>query len=234
MSERIIGVLGGMGPEATVDFFREIVAVTPARRDQEHVPVLIYSNPRMPDRASAILNGAESPLPHLREGALVLEQGGAGIITIPCNTAHYYLDDLRATVRIPVLNMIEEACGVLKSEYPQARTAGLLATTGTVKMRLYERFLEREGLQVITPPDEEQEQVQSSIDRIKGGARRDEVHPILKPACRNLLSRGAGLVILGCTEIPLALDSTDSACPSLNPTRILAQAAVDWALGSRP
>src|SRR5512135_1999859 len=226
MSERIIGILGGMGPEATVDFFREIVAVTPARQDQDHVPVLIYSNPRMPDRASAILNGAESPLPHLREAAIVLERGGAGIITIPCNTAHYYLDDLRATVHVPVLNMIEEACGAMRSEYPEAKTAGLLATTGTVRMRLYEKFLEQEGVSVIAPPAEEQEQVQFSIDRIKAGARRDEVHPILKTACCNLMSRGAGLVILGCTEIPLVLDNTDPACPILNPTRILARAAV--------
>lgn len=222
-----------MGPEATVDFFHEIVAVTPARKDQDHVPVLIYSNPRMPDRASAILYGAEDPLPHLKEAAITLERGGAGIIAIPCNTAHYYLDDLRAAVHIPVLNMIEEACGVLRAEYPDAGTAGLLATTGTVKMRLYERFLEKEGLNVITPPDEEQEQVQISIDHIKGGARREEVHPILKAACCNLMSRGAGLVILGCTEIPLALDGTDPDCPILNPTRILARAAVDWALGKR-
>jgi aspartate racemase len=222
-----------MGPEATVDFFHEIIAVTPAGKDQDHVPVLIYSNPRMPDRASAILYGAADPLPYLKEAAVTLERGGAGIITIPCNTAHYYLDDLRAAVHIPVLNMIEEACGTLKSAYPEARTAGLLATTGTVKMRLYERFLEKEGLNVITPPDEEQEKVQMSIDRIKAGACRDEVHPILKAACCNLMSRGAALVILGCTEIPLVLDGTDPACPILNPTRILAQTAVDWALGER-
>jgi len=222
-----------MGPEATVDFFREIVNLTPAHIDQDHVPVLIYSNPRMPDRASAILYGAEDPLPYLREAARVLERGGAGLITIPCNTAHYYLDELRAAVRIPVLNMIEEACGALRSEYPAARTAGLLATTGTVRMRLYEDLLEKAGVSVITPPDEEQDQVQLAIDRIKAGAPRDEVHPILKAACCNFMSRGADLVILGCTEIPLVLDSTDPACPILNPTRILAQAAIDWALGKR-
>jgi aspartate racemase len=233
MPERIIGILGGMGPEATVDFFREIVNVTPARNDQDHVPVLIYSNPRMPDRASAILYGAESPLPHLREAAVVLERGGAGIITIPCNTAHYYLEDLRAAVRIPVLNMIEEACRALRAGYPEASTAGLLATTGTVRMRLYEDFLEKEGVRVIAPPDEEQVFVQSAIDRIKAGAPRDEVHPILKTACGNLMARGASLVILGCTEIPLVLDSTDPAYPILNPTRILAQTAVNWALGQR-
>jgi aspartate racemase len=233
MPERTIGILGGMGPEATVDFFREIVAVTPARKDQDHVPVLVYSNPRMPDRASAILYGAESPLPHLMEGARVLERGGAGLIAIPCNTAHYYLEDLRATVRISVMNMIEEACRVLRSEYPEARTAGLLATTGTVRMRLYEHLLDREGVSVIAPPGEEQHLVQTAIDRIKAGAPRDEVHPVLKTACCNLMARGASLIILGCTEIPLVLDSTDPACPILNPTRILAEAAVGWALGKR-
>jgi len=222
-----------MGPEATLDFFREIIELTPARKDQDHVPVLIYSNPRIPDRASAILYGAEDPLPDLLEAALFLERGGAGLIAIPCNTAHYYLDRLRAALRIPVLNMIEEACRTLKSEYPGARTAGLLATTGTVKMRIYEATLENEGVEVITPPDAEQELVQAAIERIKAGAPRDEVRPILKIACGNLMSRGADLVILGCTEIPLVLDDEDRACRILNPTRILAQAAVDWALGKR-
>jgi aspartate racemase len=231
MPERMIGVLGGMGPEATLDFFREIIELTPARKDQDHVPVLIYSNPRIPDRAAAILHGGEDPLPDLVCAARVLERDGAGLIAIPCNTAHFYLDSLRAAVRIPVLNMIEEACRALKSEYPHAATVGLLATTGTVRMRIYEAVLEGEGIAVIVPPDREQDLVQCAIERIKGAAPRNDVRPVLKTACGNLMSRGAELVILGCTELPLALDSNDPACPTLNPTRILAQAAIDWALG---
>lgn len=234
MPERIVGILGGMGPEATLDFFREIIRLTPALKDQDHIPVLIHSNPRIPDRATAILHGGEDPLPSLVEAALVLQQGGAGLIAIPCNTAHYYLDRLRAAVRIPILNMIEEACQALKSEHPGAKTAGLLATTGTVRMRLYEDIFEREGVKVITPPEAEQELVQNAIERIKAGAPREEVHPSLAGACANLLSVGADMVVMGCTEIPLVLDGKNPAFPILNPTRVLAQAVIDWALGKRP
>ena len=108
MPDRIIGILGGMGPEATVDLFREITRLTPAEKDQDHVPVLVYSNSKIPDRTTAMLEGGEDPMPALIESARVLERAGAGVLVIPCNTAHYYLPELQKKVGIPILNMIVE------------------------------------------------------------------------------------------------------------------------------
>ena len=125
MSDRVVGILGGMGPEATAEFYRYIVSLTPAGRDQDHIKVLMYSNPKIPDRSRAITEGGESPLPYLVESAHVLERAGAGILAIPCNTAHYYLPELQARVDVPVLNMITETLSAFKGLMPAASTVGL-------------------------------------------------------------------------------------------------------------
>ena len=230
MGKGIIGILGGMGPEATADLYREIIRLTPATRDQDHIPVFIYANPAIPDRTSAILQGTESPLAHLIDSARLLERAGAGLLVIPCNTAHHYLEPLRGALTIPVLDMIAETRRHLESAWPGIGAAGLLATTGTVSIGLYQRSLEPAGLAVLVPSPAEQEGVQDAIRTIKSGQRRGEARAVLSQAGAALIDRGARVVILGCTEIPLALDAENSPFPVVNPTRILAQAAVDWAL----
>jgi aspartate racemase len=233
MSDRIIGVLGGMGPAATADFYWEIIKLTPARRDQDHIPVLIYSNPRMPDRTRAILEGAEDPLPWLLEAAVTLERGGAGMIAIPCNTAHYYLPQIQASVRIPVLNMVEETCLTVRSQFPRARAVGLLAATGTVQCKIYHQVCERQGMQLITPSEEDQARVHNAIFQVKGGDRDGTAGGVFESIGEGLIRMGAEAVILGCTEIPVAFNPRRVEYFSLSSTRVLAQAAVDWALGKR-
>ncbi len=233
MSERIIGIVGGMGPEATADFFREITRLTPAVRDQDHVKVLIYSNPTIPDRTRAILNGTDDPLPALIETGRKLESAGAGILAIPCNTAHFFLPQMQAAVRIPILNMIEEALLELRRIAPGAVAAGLLASSGTIRSRVYESFPDRAALRILTPAVEDQEKVQSAIYDIKAGVPADSARRIFEAAAHALMKRGADIIIHGCTEIPLAFQSTDPEHPCLNPTRVLAQAAVNWALDRR-
>jgi len=115
---RIIGILGGMGPEATLDLYRHIISLTPASRDQDHIQVLIYSNPKIPDRTKAITAGGENPLPYLREAAKLLEKGGAGIIAMPCNAAHHYLSEVRQTIHVPFLDMIEQTSRELRKCMP--------------------------------------------------------------------------------------------------------------------
>jgi aspartate racemase len=224
--------MGGMGPEATVDLYREIIRLTPARRDQDHIPVLIYSNPEVPDRTQAILEGGEDPLPHLIHTATVLERAGAGLLIAPCNTAHYYFPRLQEQVGIPILNMIQEACRTFLRGRPNAKTVGLLATTGTVRSRIYADIFGAAGVRVITPPDEEQARIHAGIfDYVKVGNTGPEPHALFEAAGARLIEAGAESVILGCTEIPLAFDEGAVGYPTLNPTRILAQAAVTWALG---
>jgi aspartate racemase len=233
MSDRIVGILGGMGPEATADLYQEIIRATPARTDQEHIRVLIYSNPKIPDRTRAILEGGESPVAALLHSARVLENAGAGILAMPCNAAHYFLPRIESETRIPWLNMILETYRYLSSSLPRIRTVGLLAATGTVRSGIYKSVFGARGVETVAPDDACQELVHASIMQVKSGRQDENTRRALQSAGAGLVRAGAEAVILGCTEIPLAFDSAAAGYPTVNPTRVLAQAAVDWALGRR-
>jgi aspartate racemase len=232
-STRIIGILGGMGPEATLDLFRCIIHLTPASKDQDHFRILIYSNPKIPDRTKAIAAGGESPVPQLIESAKVLENGGAGIIAMPCNAAHYFLPEVRHKVGIPFLDMIEETVSKLHAQLPNARTVGLIASNGTACSGVYPRSLSSIGVEVLTPSEIDQQRIGNAIDQVKAGTHNQSTRETFQQIGLKLAQSGAEAVILGCTEIPLAFDAGAVPYVSLNPTKILAEAAVDWALGKR-
>jgi aspartate racemase len=234
MTDRVIGILGGMGPEATVDFFREIIRVTPAKKDQDHIPIIVYSDPRIPERTAAILHGGEDPAPFLIKAAVSLEEAGAGILAMPCNTAHYYLPRLKSAVGIPVLSMIEETFLSVRAQIGDAGVVGLLATRGTILSEVYHGVFARHGMKVLTPDAGDQERLQQGILLVKAGdydPRRQDTFEVIGS---HLAAAGAEVVILGCTEIPLGFDAGRAGYPVINATRVLAQAAVDWALGRRP
>jgi aspartate racemase len=231
LMDRMIGILGGMGPEATLDLYRHIIQLTPASRDQDHIRVLIYSNPKIPDRTLAISGKGESPQKALIDSARRLEAGGAGIIAMPCNASHYYLPEIQQAIGIPILNMVVEVCRKLRSNLPDIKAVGLIATNGTVYSRVYHKVLAAEGISVLTPNEKDQAETQAAIAQVKAGihseAAREQFHSI----GANLVQAGAEAVILGCTEIPLVFDPGAVRYPSLNSTLILAEAAVNWALG---
>src|SRR5688572_5363438 len=229
MSDRIIGILGGMGPEATVDLFREIVRLTPAEKDQDHVPVLIYSNSKIPDRTTHMLEGGEDPMPALIESARILERAGAGVLAIPCNTAHYYLPELQKKVGIPILNMILETLQEFVRRLPGARSAGLLAHMGTVRSRIYHAAFKERNIDILIPEDADQIRVSAAIQDVKAGRHNASTQKVFESIATKLVSAGAEAAILGCTEIPLAFDESRVNFPCLNPTAILAQAALNWA-----
>lgn len=232
MARRIIGIIGGMGPDATVDLYREIIRLTPAAEDQDHVPVLIYSNPQIPDRTKAILCGGDDPLPQLIHTAQVLEKAGAGILIAPCNTAHFFLPGVQAHVSVPILSMIRETCKAFLIQIPGGKIVGLLSSTGTARSGIYATVFAQSGVKVLVPDDAGQALVHSGIyDFVKAGKMGPEPKRIFESAGARLVKDGAQSVILGCTEIPLAFDEHGAGYPTLNPTRILAQAAVNWALG---
>jgi aspartate racemase len=233
LPERVIGILGGMGPEATLDLYRQIIRLTPAVRDQDHIPVLIYSNPKIPDRTKAIAENGESPLPYLLHSAILLEQSGAGIIAMPCNTSHHFLPEIQEKIKIPIINMIEETCRTLHSRLPETKNVGLLATIGTLRSRIYETYLSRAGVKVLAPDRVEQEKIQAAVARVKAGIHDRSTRDVFRSAGLKLMRSGAEAVILGCTEIPLVFDPELADYPYLNSTLILAQAAVDWALGKK-
>ncbi|MBL9115777.1 MAG: amino acid racemase [Verrucomicrobiaceae bacterium] len=216
-----------MGPEATANFYAEIVRLTPAKKDQEHLPVLIYSLPQVPDRSTCIASGSREIVPYLTHAVRKLQSGGSSFIAIPCNTVHYYHADMQRAVRIPVLNMITETADAVQRQYPKARTIGLLATNGTVRSKLYEHEFTERGLKVLLPQNTTQQCcVMDAVYSIKSGGSKQMQADLLAKAANELIARGAEVLVLGCTEIPLAFDVKRSRVPVVNATQVLARAAI--------
>ena len=222
----ILGILGGMGPLATVDFMEKLIRVTQATCDQDHVPVLVHSVPQVPDRTEAILAGSDEPLQWMRRGAEVLKAAGAKCIAIPCNTAHYWYDALAKGLGIPVLHIVDAAADALKQRGVASGPVGLLATTGTLKAGVYQGRFEKLGYAPITVDDKVQaELVMGGIARIKAGDL-DGGREKLEAAAEALRRHGAPAIVLGCTEIPIVLMGRDY----IDATEALARAALTWYL----
>ena len=231
MSEKTIGILGGMGPEATADLFYRIVKATPVERDQDHPRTIIYSNSKVPDRTPAIIGKGESPLPEMLMAARSLEGAGADFLIVPCNTAHFFIEELRNGLVIPVLHMIEMTAKHATKEYPDAKTVGLIATDGTLKSGIYERFFGEAGMEVLVPTAELQGRVMDAVyEYIKKGDL-DTGRNVSLEVAQDLLGRGADLVICGCTEISLVLKDGDLAVPVVDPLQVLAEVAVQVGRG---
>jgi aspartate racemase len=228
-----IGILGGMGPEATNRLCALITAATPARRDQDHVPVITYNNPRIPDRVRGVYGEGRSPVPELTRTARVLEDAGADMILMPCNLAHFFIREIQAAVRVPVLDIIEETVGFVVARHPHSRAAGLLASTPTIRCGLFENAFRRHGVRVIAPDDAEQERkVMGAIygpEGIKSG-RKTRPRALLRDAAQGLASAGADVIIAGCTEVPLVLSQEDVGVPVIDPLEVVARVAVRLAL----
>ena len=161
MTERVIGILGGMGPLATAELFRRIVEKTPAKRDQDHPRIIIYNNPKIPDRTAFILGNGEDPRPELIESAKKLESWGADFIIMPCNTAHFFAETIQKAVKIPLVSMIEETAKLILEM--GLKKVGLLATDGTIKGLVYHRALLSHGVQIAVPGRRGQELVMRGI-----------------------------------------------------------------------
>lgn len=223
---KILGVLGGMGPLATVDFLKKLIEETPATRDQEHVPVVVYSVPQMPERPPAITGNGDSPLPHMLQGMHTLKRAGATAVAIACNTAHFWYNDLLREGGLPILHIADAACSMLGA----ARRVGLLATEGTVAAGFFQSRLAARGIEcVLSTPDDQRTLVLPAIEHVK----RNELvqaHALALQAARRLLENGAQSVVMGCTEIPLAIDyaASDVSVHCIDATRALACACVSW------
>ena len=230
MADRIIGILGGMGPEATADLYLRIIKLTPVKKDQDHIRVIIYSNSKIPDRTSAILGTGPSPLPEMINTGKMLEQSGADFIIMPCNTAHFYHSALQATLHIPVLNMIQLAAKKMKYSNPLIRTMGLLATDGTIFSRLYEEAFRNQGIELLLPETIEQMEVMKAIYYYikKGDLKRGG--QIIHRVAETLIDQGAEAMICGCTEVSLVLKDGALSIPILDPLQVLAEEAVHYAM----
>jgi aspartate racemase len=227
--KKTVGILGGMGPEATAHFFNLIIKHTAAAKDQDHVPVLIYSLPQIPDRTPAILGRGPSPVPLLRKGVRTLARAGADFIVVPCISAHAFLSDIRKASPVPVLSLPDEARVAAQKKKPGLRRAGLLATTGTVRSGLFVKTFARAEIEIIAPTDKEQARVMEAVfgkRGVKAGFTEGRPKELVLAIARRLIKRGAEAIIAGCTEIPLVLRDEDIPVPLIEPMRAAAEAAI--------
>lgn len=224
----IIGILGGMGPAATADFYAKIVRATPALRDQDHPQAVIWSDPSIPDRSQALSGGGPHPGPKLMAGARKLEGAGATLIAVPCNTAHAFLAEIQAAVDIPVLNMVEETRDlVLECGLVPGGVVALLATEGTVRARLYQHVFARTGIDVLLPDAAEQQRVNEAIALVKADADDARAGLVLADVVHDFEQAGVRAIIAGCTELPIALGHVDRlSAEVIDPTQALAGAVV--------
>lgn len=227
-NEVTLGIFGGMGPEATADLYQQILRLVPAEKDQEHIPTMIYSNPKVPDRMAAIRDGGEDILPYLKFSVRKLEQSGASFIAIPCNTVHYFYDDMVREVNIPIINMIRETAVETKERHPDKKKIGLLATSGTIESGLYNAELEKLGYEVIVPNDSiETHMVMRAVAGVKAKSAPKFNEDLLAIAGQHLMDRGAEVIVLGCTEIPLAYNPDRVDLPVVNATKVLAERSIE-------
>lgn len=233
MKEGIIGILGGMGPEATLYLFQKIIKNTGAARDQDHFRVLIDNNPKIPDRTPAILGQGETPLPTMIVTVKNLEKAGADFITMPCVSAHYLIEELRRAISIPVISIIDEVAAEIQKHFPEIKRIGLIATTGTVRAGLFQDRLSEMGVEVLVPPGEIQENlVMSAIygeSGIKAGYISSENKEKILKSSNEMIERGAEGIIGGCTEVPLVVQQGDIDVPFFDSLDILALAAIRMA-----
>lgn len=229
MERKIIGIIGGMGPLATCDLFEKIILHTRAGSDQEHLRVLIDSNTNIPDRTAALLRGGADPTPELISSGKKLAAMGAQVLVMPCNTAHGFYDAVQAAVDVPLLHMIRLTAQAL-SERGVTR-AGLLATDGTVRTGIYQRTFAGTGVELLTPEEAGQRAVMDMIYRGVKAGRRDYDAAGARRAMEDLLARGAQTLILGCTELPLAVRLYGLDFPVTDPTLELALGAIRFAGG---
>lgn len=237
-----IGIVGGIGPAATVDFMDKIIANTEARRDQDHVRLIVEHNPQIPDRTANLIGDGEDPTLAIYAACKRLEANQADLIAMPCNTAHAYIDRMRGQVAVPIVNMLHETVAHIRRHHAEVRRVGLLATTGTLRSGVYRDAAAGAPFALLAPDDAHQELVMRAIYGERGvkagyldGSCRDDV----MLALAHLVDAGASAVILGCTELPLLLRESASFAVGgrrvvlLDPTAILARRCVALARAGR-
>ena len=226
----MIGVLGGMGPLATVDFFSKVISATRAKGDADHVPLLIQSDPRIAPRPAAILAEGRSPLPELLAGRDRLISAGAVALVMPCNTAHFWYADLLEGCSVPFLSIVDASVNELAQLADGGSTIGIIATRATLAAQIFDPTLVRSGYKVLLPNEVVMNtlvlpgiEFVKAADILRGGQ-------LIEEAVQALLNQGARAVILACTETPLALDAIESQLRihCVDSTAALARSCVAW------
>lgn len=232
---RILGVLGGMGPAATADFMDKLAASTPAARDQEHIATVVYSDPSTPDRSDAMLTGGESPVPALVRGIEFLCSAGVSAIAVPCNSAHYWYEEMQqAAAEVPIVHIVDAVADQVRSSGTSLDRLGLMSTDGTAKSGIYQR-LEEHGYELMDLTDlGSKSPVTTGIHQVKAGDL-DGGRRTLTSAANLLVDRGAQGIIYGCTDISAVLGPAPEGldAPVWDSATALAVASVEYIRSER-
>ena len=230
-TDKLVGIIGGMGPEATVDFMLQILQVTPATTDQDHVRMVVENNPRIPSRQAAMRGEGESPGPAIAAIAARLEAMGAEFLVMPCNLAHAWQGDIEAAIDIPFISIVDESVRSALQRSGDDSAIGLMTTPGCFTAGLYQQALAEAGRPVITQTPEELAEAMSLVEQIKSGNQSQEIASGLLALANKLVDRGAKVLIAACTEFPLVLDESMFDVAFVSSTDVLARKAVAIALG---
>jgi len=231
---RVAGVLGGMGPDATVDFMSKVLSLTPAERDQDHVRMLVNQNPAIPDRRVETDEGRAAVQEILAEMALGLETAGADFLVMPCNTAHDFLDLALQKIKIPFVHIVSETVKAIREVEPEAASVGVMAIDTCLDANLYQPAIHDAGMSVLLLSASEQAAMMQLIFRIKRGDQSvDLAHEMINLA-NSLIQQGADVIVAGCTEIPLVISAERLTVPFISSTDVLAERTVALGLGSSP
>lgn len=221
-----------MGPEATAFMFDLFIKKTKAEKDQDHPKIIIYSNPETPPRTDAIFKSGEDPVPYLIKGISALKKAGAGMIVMPCVTAHYFIPEVKKEINFEFISLLDEAAKWLEKNFPGVKTAGLLSSSGTMNSGIFHHAFQKRGVELITPDKTEQEIVMDALfgqQGIKAGYKTGPPRNKILQTAASLIIKGAEAIIAGCTEIPLVLKKDDIKVPFIEPMQITVAAVLKQA-----
>ncbi len=231
MKGPLVGVLGGMGPMAAAVFMCRLIALTPVEHDEEHIPAILWNDPRIPDRRLAYFHNGEDPMPWITHAIAYMQHAGAKVIAIPCNTVHLWYDQIVATSSIPVLHIAQAVVDDLHRQGIHSGRIGLMGTALTLQLGLYQGFLEAQGYTCIVLNDDQVEEHCSKPIRLVKLNRSDEAFDPAAAGVNLLKELGADAVILGCTELPIAVPHNrrrELGIAVVDSIDALALATLDW------
>ena len=221
-----LGILGGMGPAASAEFVTRLIKQTPATHDQQHIPFVLWNEPRIPDRSTSMQAGNNQPMLWLLQGIQALKTVGCDCIVIPCNSAHYWYDDM-AKMGVPITHIVDSIADQLRKLQLENAMIGIMGTQGTIEHGLYQSRLTQQGWRCLVPDRAEMDFfVQPAIDFIKAG-KIGESQVLLMQVIHSLIDRGAQAVVLGCTELPRSISvASVEGVPVVNSIDSLVQAVI--------
>jgi len=232
--QKTAGVMGGMGPDATLDFMAKVIALTDSGNDQDHIHMIVDQDPTVPNRQRAIREGLNNVTDALGAMAKRLEDAGADFLVMVCNTAHVFLDGVHANTSIPFISIIDESVNEIDRVCPGARIVGVMATDGCLDTGIYQDAITASGREALVPDGAAMEQLMSLITAIKAGNQGEDIRQSMQASANALVEQGADVIIAGCTEIPIVFEGENCSVSVIGSTNVLAQRTLDLAKGVKP